>query len=175
MKRCNSRHLFALWVLCCIFTVEVHAFTPVSELQALLSLHTSAFDTVVWEDETTSGRIWDFVSEDITSENFNQTNPCGGSDGEVWQGIKCSESPQDCQDNSTTLCNVISLDMESFNLTGPVTHDLEHLSMLTKLTLGDNNMYGTIPPTLGNLTNLKVKTHVTMLCIKFMVGVGYTS
>lgn len=165
-------HSFCFIYLCLSVFQHGLALTPVSELEALLSLHSSAFGTAIWEDVATSGRIWEFESEDIESESFNQTNPCGSSDDETWQGIICTEPPTACRDNSTTICSIVSLDVESLNLTGALTHDLDQLSMLTKLTLGNNHMSGTIPPTLGNLSNLKVSKWIdVMLLLAFFVFV----
>jgi hypothetical protein len=161
MKRMTDSQIFSQTYfyfaicLCCIMGSSL-AFTPTSELEALLNFHNAAFDTVIWNDETTAGRIWNFSSNDPTALSFNQTNPCGSDNDQTWQGVTCSQTPSFCRDNSTSECNIIDLTLESLNLTGVMTPDIDQLSMLTKLTLGDNHMEGTIPPSVGNMTNLKV-------------------
>ena len=133
------------------------AFTPTSELQVLLNLYNAAFKTVIWEeDEATEGHTWDFVTTDLTDSAFNQTNPCGSSSDQTWQGITCTQASTVCTDESSLTCNILSLDLASFNLTGTIVDDLDYLPFLTKLVLGDNNFFGTIPLTLGNLSDLKV-------------------
>jgi hypothetical protein len=134
------------------------AFTPVSELEALLNFHNEAFKTVVWQG-VSSGRTWEFVSTDVTAASFNQTNPCGSADDQAWQGVECTEIPSSCRDDSPTVCSINTLDMDSFNLTGTLNSDMDQLSMLTKLILGGNHFSGTIPLSFGNLSDLQVSIH----------------
>ena len=157
MKSINSCKFFSILCLLSLVTNPSFAFTPASELEALLNFYTQAFVTVVWEDEATSGRLWDFVSTDVTDVSFNQTNPCGSNaEDSTWQGVTCTEPPASCRDDSLALCSIAALNLDSFNLTGPVNSDIDQLSQLTKLILGNNHLSGTLPPSLGNLTNLKV-------------------
>ena len=49
---------------------------------------------------------------------------------------------------------VVSLNLSSNSLTGPIPPELGSLADLTTLWLGDNDLSGPIPPELGNLANL---------------------
>ena len=51
--------------------------------------------------------------------------------------------------------NVLELRLSSNNLTGTIPDALGNLSHLTRLNLDNNEMTGTIPPALGNLSSLK--------------------
>ena len=50
---------------------------------------------------------------------------------------------------------VVSLDLSSNSLTGPMSPELGRLSSLTRLVLANNDLTGPIPPELGGLVNLR--------------------
>ena len=50
--------------------------------------------------------------------------------------------------------NTTELDLSQNQLTGSIPPEIENLTNLTKLRLDDNQLTGSIPPEIGNLTNL---------------------
>ncbi|GMQ02549.1 hypothetical protein CsSME_00048718 [Camellia sinensis var. sinensis] len=66
-------------------------------------------------------------------------DPCG------WKGIKCDPKTK----------RVISLSLPYHKLSGSISPDIGKLEHLQFLALHDNNFYGTIPPELGNCTELR--------------------
>ncbi|KAG9443445.1 hypothetical protein H6P81_014785 [Aristolochia fimbriata] len=70
----------------------------------------------------------------------NSSDPCG----EGWEGISCTET------------RITSLRLSSIRLSGIISPDIEGLSELQSLDLSFNtNLTGTLPPSIGNLKNLK--------------------
>ncbi|KAE9586354.1 putative non-specific serine/threonine protein kinase [Lupinus albus] len=69
-----------------------------------------------------------------------------------WKGVKCDPKTK----------SVTHLSLSHHKLSGPLSPDLGKLEHLRVLALHDNNLYGTIPPTLRNCTDLQ-EMHVLTL------------
>ncbi|RCV38619.1 hypothetical protein SETIT_8G157400v2 [Setaria italica] len=65
----------------------------------------------------------------------------------TWPGVACSRRPP---------VRVVSLLMNSFNLSGKISPFVGNLSFLEKLNLGNNQLIGEIPPELGRLAKLQL-------------------
>eukprot|EP01033_Poteriospumella_lacustris_P019061 gene19062-13755_t len=75
-----------------------------------------------------------------TEWNFSipNYNPCGG-----WQGVTCNSN---CK---LSACNVIKLQLNNYEMDGPVTSSLSSLTSLTTLAFVSNKgLRGVIPPEL---------------------------
>ncbi|KAK6129865.1 hypothetical protein DH2020_036383 [Rehmannia glutinosa] len=62
-----------------------------------------------------------------------------------WKGVKCDLKSK----------RVTALSLPNHKLSGPISSDLGKLESLQFLALHDNNLYGAIPPELGNCTQLQ--------------------
>ncbi len=85
---------------------------------------------------------------------YTSTNGAGWNDDTNWLGPVGSENTWygvTCDAGNTT---VLSIDLSSNVLIGPLPIELGNLTNLTVLRLNDNQLNGSIPEQLGNLTNL---------------------
>jgi Leucine-rich repeat (LRR) protein len=83
--------------------------------------------------------------------NFSQgpDAPCQKFIFESWQGLECS-----CPINNQEYCTTSKLILPQFNLTGTLPDSLGYLSNLIEIQFIANHLLGTIPEYLGNLTNI---------------------
>ncbi|XAR57638.1 Non-specific serine/threonine protein kinase [Bertholletia excelsa] len=121
-----QRRLFVYILMLSVLTYNIRALTPDGE--ALISFRSA----IVTSDSV----LIQWRPED--------PDPCG------WKGIKCNPKTK----------RVISLSLPYHKLSGPISPDigkLEHLQFLyvSIRALHNNNFYGTIPPELGNCTELR--------------------
>ena len=92
------------------------------------------------------------TDRDVLIELYNATNGDDWDDNTNWKSNKpISEWYGVTTDSSG---RVTELDLEENDLTGTIPPALGNLTNLTRLGLHLNNLTGTIPPALGNLTNL---------------------
>lgn len=112
--------------------------TPFSEVSALQALYTSTSgDTWHWRTPYSFyGYPWNFTAT---------ANPCDQS--KSWQGITCE------QHGST--CNVLGIDLGSYDLRGVLPKELGALSALQVIHLDNNVLTGSIPSEIGALTALQ--------------------
>jgi Leucine-rich repeat (LRR) protein len=96
-----------------------------------------------WES-LDNGPKWSFSSP--------QADPCSDK-GRVWQGITCSSLPNICTLQS---CEVMSLELNAYNLKGTLPSQFFQLLALTRLSLADNQLIGTLPSEIGSLSHLVV-------------------
>jgi Leucine-rich repeat (LRR) protein len=85
---------------------------------------------------------------------YNNTNGAGWTNSANWlsaPGTECTWRGVACDTGGTT---VIQLVLANNNLTGTLPAELEQLSNLQRLALGLNHLTGNIPAQLGNLTGL---------------------
>ena len=82
------------------------------------------------------------------------------TDGDNWTNNRnwLSNAPLDSWHGVTTDRNgrVVELDLSENELNGTIPSELGNLTYLETLNLSENQLRGTIPPELGNLTNLAV-------------------
>lgn len=109
---------------------------PPSELDSLSAFYSTTNGTGWIWDDTQSGIPWNFTVAD--------PNPC--ADG--WQGLQCS-----C---NSTVCHIISMELVSHGLTGPLEDSLTNLTHLTYLSLANNSLLHTLPSSLGQLAELQL-------------------
>lgn len=106
---------------------------PPAQLTALNNLYTSTngsswnwyADTAYW------GIPWNFTVEN--------PNPCLLK----WQGIVCNS-----QCSSTSLCNIIELNLPGFHMNGILLNSLGNLTTLESLNFAGNFLYGSLPSTI---------------------------
>jgi Leucine-rich repeat (LRR) protein len=100
-----------------------------SDRLALIALYEST-DGPAWTDRTNWRNADDTDFNDVGTE-------C------TWYGVTCDSSSR-----------IITIDLESNNLSGPLPPELGNLAFLSTLRLGWNQLTGSIPPELSNLSNL---------------------
>eukprot|EP01038_Epipyxis_sp_PR26KG_P009357 gene9357-12607_t len=89
-----------------------------------------------WDTDTSkNGEQWNFFT--------GNTNPCS----QHWQGITCGV----CTFSS---CEIIKLELVSYNLSGTIPSSLSSINTLQSLKLDGNNLYSTIPTSINQLTAL---------------------
>jgi hypothetical protein len=82
-------------------------------------------------------------SSSSSSSSSSSGGPCG------WSGVQCGIWQGQTR--------VIGLNLTFYNLTGPLpSQGIANLTALSSLIFAQNRFNGSIPPELGNLTNLQV-------------------
>jgi hypothetical protein len=84
---------------------------------------------------------------------YNSTNGASWNNNENWLGPPGTENTWYGINASNTHVTAISL--TNNNLVGTIPTELGNLTNLQQLSLSDNQLAGSIPPELGNLTNLQ--------------------
>lgn len=133
-----------VFVLCyCLIIAAVQAVTISStDLYSLYDIYNAAAgDSWVWSSSASAGIPWNF-----TEALINPSLPCNANASRGWQGILCAS---DC-----TVCNVLEIDLHSFNLVGTIAPSIGNMSMVTLLDLSRNDLSSTLPESLGSLSGL---------------------
>ncbi|KAL9680420.1 hypothetical protein QQ045_018299 [Rhodiola kirilowii] len=76
-----------------------------------------------------------------------QGDPCAPQNSS-WEGLGCSF-------NGSDLPRIISLNLSSSGLTGPISSFISNLNTLERLDLSNNNLSGTVPEFLSSMASLK--------------------
>ena len=142
----NNSSIFVVVILMTIITTSfVVSITSQSQINSLHPLynHTNGKNWK-WKNETDYGSIWSFNSQ-------SQKDPCN-TNSKSWQGINCSSTSTTCQN---TTCNIIEINLQVYGLKGNIPEALFTLTSLTSLLLSSNRIVGTIPSSLGLLTQLQ--------------------
>jgi Leucine-rich repeat (LRR) protein len=105
-----------------------------SAVRASAAIPASEREALIELYQSTNGPGW-----------MDKTNWLGAPGTEcTWFGVECNEAQS----------NVVELELDSNQLSGPIPAGIAHLTNLTWLGLKDNQLSGTIPPQLGTLANL---------------------
>jgi Leucine-rich repeat (LRR) protein len=124
------------------------AITPSSQVQALQSLYNSTNgDKWRWKDENLFGPKWSF--------DVPQADPCN-ENSDTWQGITCSSPPSLCRIQQ---CVITSVRLGDYGLAGTLPFEMfPSLSSLITFQITSSNLTGTVPSSIGCLTNLQLLT-----------------
>lgn len=115
----------------------------------------------------TGGWWYDYNGNAVLDESWGECQPCNSSQGRFlpsyccWSGVWCCQqhgslsSGTDCDPYSVT-----ALQMQSANITAPFHELIPHAAVLHKfglqyIDLSRNFITGSIPPSIGELSNLK--------------------
>ncbi|KAJ6815199.1 pentatricopeptide repeat-containing protein [Iris pallida] len=142
---------------CCLFfgseTMDVHAFQFSGNQYLLLLLlliipfmpH-PATPAVPVDNSTDLSSLLAFKASTSDASGLIAANWTTDASFCTWIGVGCSPHRP----------RVVSLNLSSFSLQGPIFPHLSNLSFLSSLDLSNNSLSGTIPDTLGRLPRLAV-------------------
>lgn len=106
---------------------------------------------------STNGRYWRWQSLSSGAHwNFESASPNPCLIGFEWQGIECH-----CQVGGA--CNVVAINLQSYNLSGVMSGNISVLSTLTSLILDSNRVFSPLPTSIGTMTHLVVLSMVLFL------------
>lgn len=130
---------FLLFLIFSSFTNFLQALTnplPPSQFNALYDLYNSTNGlNWHWETGPTAGTIWNFSNPNA--------NPCADN----WQGITCGIC-------DSTYCNLYTLLLHGYNLTGTLPASIGAWNQLETIDLSSNQLYGSIPNNISSWTSI---------------------
>ncbi|KAJ3693543.1 hypothetical protein LUZ60_009023 [Juncus effusus] len=111
--------------------------TPESEVEALNAIFTK------WKIKASS--TWNISGEPCSGWAIDSTDL--DSNPQFNPGIKC-----DCTYNSKKTCHILKLRVYALSVVGTIPDELQNLTFLNNLNIGQNYLTGPIPAFMGNMT-----------------------
>lgn len=125
--------------------------TPVSQILSLRALYYETNGPFwEWKNEVIYGTPWPFNS--TADEDLPDSDPCHSGPARTWQGITCSQGPNQCK---ITSCNITVINLKSYHLVGTLPPEIFQLNTLKTLALSSNSLRGTFPTQIVLLSNLQ--------------------
>lgn len=134
--------LFHVCIIFCWLQPVLCGVVPQSQIDGLQYLYSST-NGPKWIWPVSNVEVaWNFSSVDT-----NISNPCVSN----WSGVVCGGA---CYGSFSSTCNIVSLDLGQYNLTGTIPTQIGMLSMLVSLNLRSNSLHSTITNSLFELVQL---------------------
>ena len=138
-----------------------------SSLQLSFSLSISQVEIDVLHKiyNDTRGNEWDWGNYDpyFVLWSFNTTNqrdPCADHNAtgalQRWKGVRCNDTTVECS-KANISCTVTDFNLHQNNMVGTLTSEIVKLKNLVRLHLDGNKIFGSLPSTLSEMTQL---THI---------------
>ncbi|KAJ4763489.1 Leucine-rich repeat transmembrane protein kinase [Rhynchospora pubera] len=124
-------------------TASAQAKTAPSEVAAL--------NTILGRWGKSANSHWNLSGEPCSGWAIDSTNVDNNPDFNP--GIKC-----DCSYNSNTTCHIYKLRVYALDVVGTIPDELQNLTYLTNLDLGQNYLTGPLPAFIGNLSRMQYMT-----------------